>query len=739
MNAKPVAAVYDRRMENEPTLTERRYRAVYERRAENETGAHRAPQQVVAAVYDRRPPVLAERRYRAVYDRRMENETGAHRAPQQVVAAVYDRRMENEPTLAERRYRAVYDRRDLYYLAGFICFFLFSLLLSAAPKKDAVPPVDPTVVYDATVKVLRGGTCEVPLRAISPQGYDVEFKIISQPRSGSLFSPQRNSKSSVSYFYTHDGNKNSFQDSFRFKCKSGPQKAWGYAKATILVEEPPARFAADVSALDFGSVFLGESRTLPIRIKNAGGGRLQGRLKVSAPWSFAGPADLALSEGETQKILATFAPLSTDTQRGSLVFEHGSKPFPEITLEGVGESRFEAPEKSAFEQRVGANELRIPITNHTAAPLPISIHCPPPLEAPDAISLAPESTGELLLKLPARPFAEKNSLVTLSDGASTRDIRIQLPPAPSLLQWEINGKNQLGVKSPGRIDPLSATLRNTGSTTASAVLRVSGDGMSLAPDQASNLTIAPGEIATVNAVWKFPDMPGRVEAALVAETDGLPPVKTSWEADVQSVAEPAPRSSKPAPVPAADDTPPPPTAKVLTKEEREALRKLRPSDASSRLEPELHWTAFFPTRRTATAIVSWSYEGPPPVEFVIQLQVHQRKGFFDKNPFERPLPTTETLPAQSLEPVWTPLDPSIAKIQKLPDGRWQARIPALYPGYHNIRVIAKTLNTNRMDGSEFNIFVGDIPLPQPLPWTLPVLFIICVSYLLRKKIRSLFG
>jgi len=46
MKTKPVAAVYDRRMETEP-------------------GAHRGPLQVVAAVYDRRASsALTERRYR---------------------------------------------------------------------------------------------------------------------------------------------------------------------------------------------------------------------------------------------------------------------------------------------------------------------------------------------------------------------------------------------------------------------------------------------------------------------------------------------------------------------------------------------------------------------------------------------------------------------------------------------------------------------------------------------------
>ncbi len=658
----------------------------------------------------------------AVYDRR----TTMACLP---VAAVYDRRMENEPALIERRYRAVYDRRRRSCLAGIAFLFLFfSPLLLAAPQKQTALPVQPTVVYDTTVKVLRGGTCEVPLRAISPQGYDVEFKTISEsgPRAGSLSGPQRNSKSSVSYFYTHNGKKGAAQDSFRIKAQSGPQKAWGYAKVTILVEEPPARFAADVSSLDFGSVFLGESRTLPVRIKNAGGGQLKGPLKASASWKLGAAGELTLAEGQSQEILITFEPLSTDTQRGSLVFESGTKPFPEIILEGVGESRFEAPESAAFEQRVGANELRIPIKNLTAAPLPISVQFPQPLEAPDSIQLPPNSSVELVLILPPRPFAEKSVLVTLGDGASLRDIRIQLPPPPSRLEWEVDGKKQLGVVTPGRTVWLDAKLHNTGSSQTRALIRTTGDGFALALGQQDAFDIAPSGYVILRAEWKFSEKLGASCATLVAETEGLSPVKTSWEADVQ-LPSAVPRSS---PTLGALPTPTPTPPGIISEE---ALRKRMPRDFSYRLEPDLHWTAFFPTRRTATAILSWSYEGLEPVEFIIQREVQQRKGFFDKNPFERTLPTPEDLPPQSLDPVWIPLEPSIAQIQKLPDGRRQAHIPALSSGYHKIRVIAKTPNTTCMDGSEFNILVGDIPLPQPLPWTLPALLALCAIYLLRKK------
>ena len=643
------------------------------------------------------------------------------------VAAVYDRRRKNEPTIAELRYRADYERQGISCLAGIVCLFLFfSPLLLAAPKKDAVPPVDPTVVYDTTVKVLRGGTCEVPLRAISPQGYDVKFEVLSGPHTGSLSGPQRNSKSSISYFYTHDGKKKSSQDSFRFKCKSGPQKAWGYAKATILVEEPPARFAADMASLDFGAVFLGESRTLPVRIKNAGGGRLQGRLKVGAPWTLSGAADIALAEGESQKILITFEPVSTDTQRGSLIFESGTKPFSEIAIQGVGESRFDAPEKAAFEQRVGAKELRVPVKNRTAEPLSISVHCPPPLEASDSITLPPESSGELLFTLPVRPFAEKSALVTLGDGATIRDIRIQLPPPPSRLEWETLEKNKLGEVTPGRTVSLTAKLQNTGASAASALIRTSGDGFMLAADQQSRCDIPAGDQFTIQIQWEFPATPGPAEAKLIAESDGLPPVEVAWEADVKM----PPAEPVSTPVSVASPSPAPSPATIVHgPAESAAILKSLPKGISYLLEP--HWNSF-------TAILTWQYDGPEPVEFFIARPEVNRKNFLDKNPFEKSIPLPATVPTLVSKILWVPIDSKRANITKLPDGRWQARVPGLKPGYHSIGIISKVAGEERDGFTEFPVSIGKIPRPDFVPWSMFAIVLLCAGYLLRKKIRALF-
>jgi hypothetical protein len=616
-------------------------------------------------------------------------------------------------------------------------FLLSPSSLSAAPKKDQIPAVETSVIYEPTVRVLRGGSCEVTLRAISPQGYEVKFEITKQPGSGKLSTGQRTSPGSISYIYTHDGTKNASQDSFRFKSKSGPKKAWGYGKAMIYVDEIPARLVTDVTQLDFGSVFLGDARTLPVQIRNTGGALLEGRLKISPPWTLEGSADFALAQGEAKEFLITFQPRSADTQRGTLVMETGVKPFSEILLQGVGERRFQVPEKAAFEQHVGANQLVIPVKNLTAAVLEITVDCQHPLRAPHSLTLQPGSLGELVLELPSKPFDEKNALVTLDDGWAKQEVRIQLPPPPSKLEWEIEGKNFLGTVTPGRTVPLVAKLRNTGSGTATATLRLTGSGIALAVGQPSLHKVPSGENVTIEATWTFPEKAGLAQATLVAESEGLPPIEDAWEADIHIPIAPAPSPKPLTPAAAASSTAGHP--EVFSPSESARSPAFYPHDPAYRLEIDVNWSVFFQKSRTATAIISWQYDGPEPVEFFVQREIEQRKGFFDKTVPDRSISTVEKLPQGTVQFVWTNLDPETAKITKLSDGRWQAQIPGLSSGYREIRVIAKQSDATRVVGLYFNVFVGLIPLPSPFSWTLPILLCVCTAYLLRKKIRSLFG
>jgi hypothetical protein len=333
----------------------------------------------------------------------------------------------------------------------------------------------------------------------------------------------------------------------------------------------------------------------------------------------------------------------------------------------------------------------------------------------------------LVLTLPDRPFAEKNVLVKIVDKAATHEIRIQLPPPPSRLEWKIVGENQFGVKSPERVEPLTAKLLNTGSATANAVLRIEDERIVLARGQPANLTIAAGESVTVNATWKLPATGGPAEAKLIAESAGLPPVEAAWKADVQHpVAGPTPTPT-PTPNPGAS---PSPTPIVLGPDESAAILKLLPKGISYQLEPHSN---------SCTAILSWQYSGPEPVEFFIVQPEVRRKNLLDKIPSATTIPLPTSVPTPVPKILWVPIDPKKANISKLPDGRWQGRVPGLKPGYHAIGIISKAAGEERDGFVEFPLSVGKIPRPHFVSWSMVAILLLCAGYLLRKKIRSLFG
>lgn len=95
--------------------------------------------------------------------------------------------------------------------------------------------------------------------------------------------------------------------------------------------EPPQNLdtgdiVAEHEALDFGAVFVGESRVLPLRIQNRG--RITGplQLRVVGPFRVTGAPQAALAPGEVGEVLVSFAPEGTGPATGEL----------DAAIEGVG-------------------------------------------------------------------------------------------------------------------------------------------------------------------------------------------------------------------------------------------------------------------------------------------------------------------------------------------------------------------------------------------------------------------
>jgi hypothetical protein len=103
------------------------------------------------------------------------------------------------------------------------------------------------------------------------------------------------------------------------------------------------------------------------------------------------------------------------------------------------------------------------------------------------------------------------------------------------------------------------------------------------------------------------------------------------------------------------------------------------------------------------------------------------------------IPVSPSIPTPVPKILWVPIAPKKANITKLPDGRWQGRVPGLTPGYHAIGIISKVAGEEREGFVEFPVSIGKIPQSPFVSWSMLAILLLCALYLLRKKIRSLFG
>ncbi len=627
--------------------------------------------------------------------------------------------------LARHGHSAIKKRGALTMASLLLCLG-FSILHAEPRKTEKESPVEPSTGYDATLEIYRGETKPITLRAIPSDGYDVEFKILTQPRFGTLSEIVRNSKGSVTILYTHGGDKNQPTDSFKFKIKTGPKKCWATKTTRIQITEPPAIMNISPETLDFGPVFIGESVTLPMLIRNSGGGTLQGRIISAPPWSISGAPDFELPSGKSKTVAITFSPINPDTQLGKIAFETSNKPPMTLHIQGIGEHRFEAPDKAAFAQSIEPSPLRIKIANKTPETLPLTIHANLPLETQDQLTLPPSGTSEIELKIKPGFFTDKFASLQISDGIGERLLKIQLPPPPPALAWE-TPKLDLGDVTKGTKITLDITLHNRGTTPADFKLCAERDGISIPQP---SIHIEPGQSLEIPAYWT-PSATGPSTATLRVNGIGnLPPL--TFQTNVLEPQTPAPASkilpppnSSPSPTKTSTANP----IHVLTKEENEERKKQTVSNISYRLEQRF---------MRANAVVTWRYSNTASASFTIEVKNVQRNDNLAK-PFEDRLRVPDELPAKKDSPTWSAVPNDLANIHQLPDGSWQGTATNFKPGFHDIRIGAHSSSSNQIYYSSFTINVPPLPSFWMSKWFLISAFLLCAVFLFRRPLLRLFG
>ena len=617
-------------------------------------------------------------------------------------------------------------RRFQRHTSLLFCFLWAFFLASseAAKSKDSLASAPPSVGYDLNICVVRGGACELDLRGVVMPRDTAEFKIAKEPQHGTLEGPDRIDRESVRYLYRNNGEKGIDADRVDFKIKTGPANAWGRVTARIIIEDRPSRLDVENEILNFGDCPIGRQGSLPLVIRNGGGGVLEGNAQIGEPWSLTGNENFQLEAGAARKLQVCFSPVGPGEFRGLLEFQGGSKPYRRVELRGKGVYRFQLPERIELQGKPNADFLQI--TNLTSEDLALQIVAPNPLICGSSLLIPAGGSEKLKLEIKRGSYSEKTVDLEIADGVAIRRVRVDLPPSPAVLEWEKAPLLDVGRFPIRNVPELQVALKNAWPTNATVRLESREGGIRLAPSQAPEFELREGETALVKIVWNLPEALGEARAKIAAVQGEF-----ATELDLLALVEPA--SLDPAPVVNGKKTAPVPSPqpresakKKLSDAEKKELLLRTPAELKYRLVPE---------NGAATAIITWNYRGPKPAKFHFERKVVERKSVDQGKVFEKRLELPEQLPAAPVVVKWLPVPDSEAKIECVDGTLWQARVPGLQSGYNEVRIVLRgPPDGKRIDDFSYTIAVGKLPEPAWLNWAMAALGLFCLLYLLGKKI-----
>ena len=324
-------------------------------------------------------------------------------------------------------------------------------------------------------------------------------------------------------------------------------------------------------------------------------------------------------------------------------------------------------------------------------------------------------------------YTQKFVDLRIADGPTLCSVRVDLPPSPVRLEWESAPLLEVGLVPMRNVPERSIGLKNAGATKATVRLVVGDGGLRLSPSQAESFEIPAGESAEVKVIWSLPEAPGEVRAKIAA-MQGNFATKLDLSAIVETpsiVPAPVVNEKKSAPAPSPQPRESVKKTKLSDAEKKELLLRT-PADPKYRLVPE---------NGAATAIFAWNYRGPKPAKFHLERKVVERKSVDPGKIFEKRVEVPEQLPASPFVVRWIRVPDSEAKIECLDGTLWQGRVPDLQSGYNEVRIVLRAPpDGKRTDEFTYTIQVGKLPEPVWFIWSLATIGLVCLVYLLGKKI-----
>lgn len=386
--------------------------------------------------------------------------------------------------------------------------------VSSARADIDLPSVPPPQPEAATARVFLGESVEIPLRGISRGGRPLDFLIRRAPAKGRLTGPMPTSRNTAVVTYTPNAKAMPGVDRFRYAVRAPGTGVSTPAEVIIEVAERPPVFEAP-ARLEFPAVALGESVRQSFELRNAGGGRIVGRMLVPPPWKVAaGDGRYALGPGQSANFALTFSPAEPRRYADSVRFSHSEGAG--IGLDGRGYQPIEIAPRAIRLEGDGRAETRAAefvLRNVSDVEREVRIVAPASVIIEDVVRVPAGAEVKVALHTRAGFLASLNDEITFASGDLAFRIPLHVAAAPARL---VASREEIdfGTLPAGRFGRQKLALRNIGGSPATVRATLPA-GVLLQPDP-SYEPIAPGQEKPFELSFARPDA-GKLDEVLTFE------------------------------------------------------------------------------------------------------------------------------------------------------------------------------------------------------------------------------
>ena len=378
--------------------------------------------------------------------------------------------------------------------------------------------IRPPMPESLSVVAYIGTKTDIDLRVVGRIQEPLKVLIRKKPRSGTLSEPVRLNRNTFRVVYSTPADGIEGVDFFSYAAQSVDSPVSYSAQVQISIRQRPAQLEFP-SSLDFGTVPVGDTREMHVFVHNSGGKTVQLRPTLNSPWVLVDAVPISISGGETKNIRLAFSPVSSGVFAAKFTIDGDSKGA--ISLRGASENALQWPaEAILFTSKKRDNpEASVLFTNPTDTPRNLVFQWPDFLQAPSHITIDPESSIEIPIRLKAIPSFSWEGSVPFSSGNFEGSLAIAVEAAPPRVELDPSTIRDLGELPFGTSANATLLLRNSGGRAVRLTIDVP-KGIKVIPSPAG-LLLEPGNALTFQALVSPPKV-GTFDFRLPVHSDSEP-------------------------------------------------------------------------------------------------------------------------------------------------------------------------------------------------------------------------